>query len=98
MPGSAVTGRSALVSGGVRGLGAAIATAIGSAGARVLVADIDDAPIQCDPRRPGEGRRMVEEAVERMTGRDGLANNAGGCSSPSYPARRGTLELNLGAV
>jgi NAD(P)-dependent dehydrogenase (short-subunit alcohol dehydrogenase family) len=85
MRGSAVTGRSALVSGGVHGIGAAIATAMGSAGARVLVADIDDAPIQCDLRRPGEGRRMVEEAVERMTGRDGLANNAGGYSSRRIP-------------
>lgn len=44
---------------------------------------------------------MVTEAVEQLGGLDVLVNNAGGYSSPTYPANeqwRAPLELNLLAV
>jgi 3-oxoacyl-[acyl-carrier protein] reductase len=96
-----LNGRRALVTGGASGIGAAIATALESSGARVVVADRDDAPIRCDLSRPGEATRMVAGAVERLGGLDILVNNAGGYTSPTYPANanwRAPLELNLGAV
>lgn len=98
---SSLAGRLALVTGGASGIGAAIAAALESAGARVVVADRDDAPIRCDLARPGEATRMVAEAVERLGGLDILVNNAGGYTSPTYPENanwRAPLELNLAAV
>ena len=44
---------------------------------------------------------MVAEAVEHLSGLDVLVNNAGGYSSPTYPANddwRSTIELNLLSV
>ena len=96
-----LSGRAALVTGGGHGIGAAIAAALESEGARVVVADLDGAAIRCDLRVPGEAERMVSEAVERLGGLDILVNNAGGYTSPTYPANanwRAPLELNLGAV
>ena len=98
---TSLAGRSALVTGGASGIGAAIAAALESNGARVVVADRDDAPIRRDLARPGEAARMVAEAVERLGGLDILVNNAGGYTSPTYPTNanwRAPLELNLGAV
>jgi NAD(P)-dependent dehydrogenase (short-subunit alcohol dehydrogenase family) len=96
-----LAGRAALVTGGAAGIGSAIAAALDHAGARVLVADIADAPICVELSRPGEAQRMVDAAVEQLSGLDLLVNNAGGYSSPTYPDAedsRGPLELNLGAV
>jgi 3-oxoacyl-[acyl-carrier protein] reductase len=96
-----LAGRPALVTGGASGIGAAIAAALESKGARVVVADLDDAPIRCDLARPGEAARMVAEAVERLGGLHILVNNAGGYAAPTYPENanwRAPLELNLGAV
>jgi 3-oxoacyl-[acyl-carrier protein] reductase len=96
-----LTGRAAHVTGGAAGIGAAVVSALEARGAEVVVADLQDAPILVDLRRPGDARRMVDEAVERLGRLDVLVNNAGGFSTPTYPANddwRAPLELNLGSV
>jgi NAD(P)-dependent dehydrogenase (short-subunit alcohol dehydrogenase family) len=94
-------GRSALVSGGASGIGAAIAADLRTAGTRVIVADQDDSEILVDLSQPGGARRMVAEAVDHFSGLDVLVNNAGGYTSPTYPANadwRSPIELNLLSV
>src|SRR4051812_45404791 len=96
-----LAGRACLVTGGVSGIGAAVAAALQARGAEVLIADREDAPIRVDLSRPGDAARMVEEAGERLGRLDVLVNNAGGYDEPTYPANedwRRPLELNLGAV
>ncbi len=96
-----ISGLRALVTGGAAGIGAAIAADLRAWGARVVVADREEAEIVVDLSRPGGARQMVAEATELLSGLDVLVNNAGGYSSPTYPANddwRSTLELNLGAV
>jgi NAD(P)-dependent dehydrogenase (short-subunit alcohol dehydrogenase family) len=96
-----LSGRTALITGGESGIGAAVASALEAADANVLVADRERSPIRVDLSRPGEARRMVAEAIERLGGLDVLVNNAGGYSQPAYPENddwRSTLELNLGSV
>jgi NAD(P)-dependent dehydrogenase (short-subunit alcohol dehydrogenase family) len=69
--------------------------------ARVAVADLAGADVTVDLSRPGSAARMVAEAVEQLGGLDVLVNNAGGYSTPVYPANddwRAPLELNLLAV
>jgi NAD(P)-dependent dehydrogenase (short-subunit alcohol dehydrogenase family) len=96
-----LAGRAALVTGGASGIGAAIAAALEDAGANVVVADRERSTIQVDLTRPGDAARMIAEAVDRLGGLDVLVNNAGGYTTPTYPANddwRAPLELNLGAV
>ena len=96
-----ISGCAALVTGGASGIGAAIAADFRARGASVVIADRAEAEITVDLSRPGNARQMVTEAVEQLGGLDVLVNNAGGYSSPTYPANeewRAPLELNLLAV
>lgn len=91
-------GSAVLVTGGASGIGAAIAADLEAAGARVVIADRERSQIVVDLSRPGDARRMVEEAIELLSGLDMLVNNAGGYLSPVFPRNddwRSPLELNL---
>ena len=80
-------GKNALVTGGARGIGAATAARLASEGARVVIADFDEAGAQETARRIGNGvvgvrcdvtkRDEVEAAVEVAGGVDILVTCAG---------------------
>jgi NAD(P)-dependent dehydrogenase (short-subunit alcohol dehydrogenase family) len=90
------TGRVAVVTGGTRGIGLAIARAFLRAGADVLVCGRTEPQhppavggrgatfVAADVRDPEHARRVVEEAIARYGRLDVLVNNAGG--SPSADA------------
>ena len=86
-----MTGKRAIVTGGASGIGRATAELLAAEGARVAVADLDEAGARsvadaCGPDALGFGadvavaedcRRAVERAVEAFDGLDVLVNNAG---------------------
>ncbi len=87
-----LSGRTALVTGAAGGIGAATATALAAAGARVVVADLQagDATVEgiraaggqataqvCDVSDPLQVEALVAAAAEEFGGLDVLVNNAG---------------------
>jgi gluconate 5-dehydrogenase len=81
-----LTGKVAIVTGGTRGIGLAIAKGLREFGAHVVVTDVvnrnrEDTKelhfIKCDNRKPGDITRMVGRVVNEYRRIDILVNNAG---------------------
>jgi hypothetical protein len=85
--------KSALVTGGARGIGRSIALALAGRGYRVAIADLDAAaarklPLQflrCDVASEPSVRACVRAAVKRFGRLDALVNNAGIASPHAAP-------------
>ena len=94
-----LSGRSAIVTGGARGIGAGIARVLASHGARVAVLDLDAAEAEktvaalpvpglalaCDVAAEGDTLKAVRSVVEQFGGLDILVNNAGVGRGPRDP-------------
>jgi NAD(P)-dependent dehydrogenase (short-subunit alcohol dehydrogenase family) len=96
-------GAVALVTGGAAGLGLVIASRLSSAGATVVIADIEEGgheSVRCDVRVPADVERTIDAVCSRYGGLDVLINNAGGVGSADFPEAsadswRAILDLNL---
>jgi len=89
-PGAALDDRVAVVTGGSRGIGAAIATALAGEGARVVIsgrnrdtaeqkaAEIGGVAVVADASDRDSAREPVRQAIERFGRLDILVNNVGG--------------------
>ena len=92
MPAINLEGQTALVTGGTRGLGLAVALCLAEAGARVTVCGRTEPEllpsilsyVSADIRNPDAAREMVQSVAEANGRFDILVNNAGG--SPPCPA------------
>ena len=81
-------GRSAVVTGGMQGIGAAIVKRLEASGAKVAVWDLDH-PDRTDVADPGSVEKAVERTLKQLGRIDVLVNNAGiaGMNRPTveYP-------------
>src|SRR2546428_13001610 len=86
-----LTGRTAIVTGGAKGIGFGIARRFVAEGARVVIADVDadagaraaatleDAAraVPADVSRPADVTRLIDQTLARLRRLDILVNNAG---------------------
>ncbi|MBI0297560.1 SDR family oxidoreductase [Streptomyces sp. PRKS01-29] len=89
-PNDSLSGRRALVTGGTKGTGAAIAARLRTAGATVLVTarsqpeDVpDDDFVGADLTTPDGAEHLVREAKRRLGGTDILVHTLGGSAAPA---------------
>jgi NAD(P)-dependent dehydrogenase (short-subunit alcohol dehydrogenase family) len=103
-----IRGKSAVVTGGARGIGRAITERLTEEGANVLVADLKSSEgaaafVETDVTREHDVEQIIAEAERRSGGLDILVNNAGGYREPLFPDApiehwTRNLDLNLRSV